>query len=226
MKANPFTTTLLLAALSLAAPACLLDFSSDLDDGCAPGDEDYPDCLPIDVGDPQPPLDSGGEDPAIDGDLLVERLDYRGDLCASGAGVRIVVGNDNDGDGALNTELDGSLCVDVGDAIEGSVGVAFCLDALTCLSWGVEFDLDAGIGVRLCVGHDACLALGVDWSDEMGETRLCWAPGSDASVPSDQILHEEIVCQPPVSCDAAGECEGALVCLDGRCVLDSWDGGA
>lgn len=225
MKANLLTTSLFLLALGLSMPACLLDFSDDLDDGCDPGDVDYPDCLPIETGEPQlPPVGDGEEDLPIDGEILVQRLDYRGSLCASGVGMRIVVGSDNDGDGALNTEMDGSRCVDVGDAIEGSVGVAFCLDALTCLNWGVAFDLDAGLGVRLCVGHEACLALGVQWSDEMGEMRLCWDPDSDASVPSDQILHEEIVCQPPSPCSDAGECEGDLVCHSDLCVLENGSG--
>ncbi len=225
MKTNLLTAPLLALPLVLCAPACLFDVSGELGAGCSPEDEDYPDCLPLDAGSLAPPADgSWGDRPASDGEIIVRRADYRGALCESGAGVRIVVGSDNDGDGALNTEMDGSRCVALGEALGGRVGVAFCLDALTCLSWGVEFDANAGIGVRLCFGRDACLALGVEWRDGADEARLCWDPRSDASVPSDEILHEEIVCQPPMPCGEAGACAGDLVCRGDLCVVDRGDG--
>lgn len=235
MNTSPATAILLAASLCLCAPACLLEFSDGVGQGCERGHPDYPECLPIDMGEPPPTEeDTGGgdevgegpEDSAgVDGDILVRRLDYWGPDCAGGEGVRVIVGHDNDGDGLLNTEIDGHRCVTLGDVFEGGVGVALCLDEETCLSWGVEFDLDSGVGVRLCAGEETCLALGVTWSDELGKTRLCWDPQSDASVPADEILHEEIVCLEPSPCGDLDECEADLACRDGLCVWDEGEGG-
>ena len=229
INASPTTTILFAALLCLSAPACLLEFSDGVGQGCERGHPDYPECLPIDMGEPPPTEEDTGNDgevsdqpedsAGIDGDILVQRLDYWGPDCAGGEGVRVIVGHDNDGDGLLNTEIDGHRCVTLGDVFEGGVGVALCL------SWGVEFDLDSGVGVRLCAGEETCLALGVTWSDELGKTRLCWDPRSDASVPADEILHEEIVCLEPSPCGDLDECEADLACRDGLCVWDEGEGG-
>ena len=221
MKRRRLITALLAGGLSLSAAGCLFDLSDDLGEGCDPGDEDYPGCLPVEADDPPQTSDGGaGGAPQGDGEPIVVRQDYRGALCESGVGVRIVVGNDNGGDGTLATEMDGDVCVDVGDVLSGGVGVAFCLDRATCLSWGIEFDLDSGVGVRICVDQAACVSLGVNWSEAShGDSRLCWDPTDDASVPSDEIFYEEIVCQPPAACGVGERCADGLTCEAGLCVL-------
>lgn len=204
--------------LALGTPGCFEDM--DMEKGCGPADEDYPDCLPVETEDPSLPASDGepNNDTSSAGTLVI-RQEYRGPLCEGGSGVRIVIGNDNDGDGTLNTEVDGSRCVDVGSVLSGGVGLAFCLDAATCLSWGVEFDLSTGFGINICIGPVACMNLNVDWSDTWGDSRLCWDPGSDASIPSDEIFYEEIICLPPEPCFDDGSCEDELICRNDICVV-------
>ncbi|GEM_PF-1626347 len=208
-------TTLPLLAIS---SGCMFEFSGDIGD-CGPDDEDYPNCRPVSSEKEDGITDEGSTDtmPHVEGDKVptfVSR-NYEGSECLSGAGMRIVVGYDNDEDGTLLTDRDGMSCVGVGDSLSGGVGISMCWDPVSCIALGISYDSTTGIGINVCLDRTSCLKLGVSWDDASPfESRLCWDPNSDVSVSSDEILFEGIVCQRPKACLEDGRCPDNLVCND------------
>lgn len=214
----------LLLLVPVLLTACMFELSDDIGD-CGPEDEDYPECRPVAPDEVGNGGDAGMSEEVPDGtgdeQLLVVRRDYLGSGCLSGAGTRIVVGHDNDGDGTLLTELDERICVGVGDSLSGGVGIGLCWEPAVCFGLGIDFDGSMGLGIKVCLSQEACLEMGIPWTDAApSESRLCWDPDSDLSVSSDEILYEGIICRRPEPCGEGGLCRPGLICSESdECVV-------